>query len=293
MELGPKMAQGSRSRCIRIKGVSTTDTSSYALGHSQEELVRLGTQASVIDPMTRRTFEEAEVGRGMRVLDVACGPGYVSTLLADLVGEDGEIVGVDINPTMIATAESRIKDLGLHNVTFQVGDPSQMSFDRSFDAVVGRYILMFLPDPAAMVRGVAAHARKGGVVAFHEVAWYSATSYPPAPLYDKVCQWLIAACKYKDADPDMGVKLPATFSAAGLPAPLMHVESLIGSGQGLEPVRLSTELLKTMEEAAIGAGVATKEEIGIDTLYERVRGELLANHSTAVCRSEVGAWVRV
>lgn len=287
------MAQGTGPRCIRMRGVSTTDTTSYALGHSEEELVRLGTQASVIDPMTRRTFEEAGVGRGMRVLDVACGPGYVSTLLADLVGEDGEIVGVDINPTMIATAESRIKDLGLRNVTFQVGDPSKMSFDRPFDAVVGRYILMFLPDPAAMVRGVAAQARKGGVVAFHEVAWYSATSYPPAPLYDKVCQWLIAACKYKDADPDMGLKLPATFFAAGLPAPHMHVESLIGSGEGFEPVRLSTELLKTMEPAVIEAGLATQAEIDIDTLSQRVRDELLANHSTAVCRSEVGAWVRV
>ena len=265
----------------------------YVLGYTPFELKRLGTQASVIDPIFRRTLEEAGVGRGMRVLDVACGPGYVSTMLADLVGQDGEIVGVDISETAIAAADLRVKELGLKNVTFHVGDPSKMEFDQPFDAVVGRYILMFLPDPVAMLRGVVAHARKGGIVAFHEVDWYSAKSFPPAPLYDNVCRWLTNVVAHGHADCNMGLKLPATFVSAGLPAPNMRTESLIGSGASVEPTRLTVELLNTLLDSVVESGIATKEEIGIETLADRVRAELLANRSTAVCRSEIGAWVRL
>src|SRR5262249_5021114 len=147
------------------------DPTSYALGYSDHELKRLGTQAEVIDPIFRRTLQAAGIAKGMRVLDVGCGPGYVSTLLADMIGPEGEIVGVDISPSAITPAQGRVDALGLKNITFLQGDPSQMSFDRPFDAAVGRYILMFLPDPAAMLRGVAKALKPGGILAFHEVTW--------------------------------------------------------------------------------------------------------------------------
>jgi len=265
----------------------------YVLGYTPEELKRLGTQASVINPIFQRTLEEAGVSKGMRVLDVACGPGYVSTMLAEMVGPDGEVVGVDISETAIAAATARVNDLGLKNVTFHVGDPSKMEFDQPFDAVVGRYILMFLADPVAMLRGVARHARKGGIVAFHEVDWYSAKSFPPAPLYDSVVRWLTNAVAHGHADCNMGLKLPATFVNAGLPAPNMRTESLIGSGASIEPTRLVVELLHTLQDSVVASGAATKEEIGIDTLADRVRAELLAKQSTAACRSEIGAWVKL
>lgn len=64
----------------------------YVLGHSDAELRRLETQARVKDPITRRFFVEAGVGPGMRVLDVGSGAGDVALLLAELVGESGQVV---------------------------------------------------------------------------------------------------------------------------------------------------------------------------------------------------------
>ena len=61
----------------------------YVLGHSEQELKRLAEQARVIDPITRRIFEQAGIGRGMRVLDVGSGVGDVAFLIADLVGRLG------------------------------------------------------------------------------------------------------------------------------------------------------------------------------------------------------------
>ena len=135
----------------------------YYLGHSDRELDRLRAQARVIDPITRRFFRDAGIIAGMRVLDVGSGAGDVALLVADLVGESGEVVGVDRAPIALAKATARAGAQSRRNVFFREGDPAQMSFDRPFDAIVGRYVLQFQPDPAAMLRKLAVHVKLGGL----------------------------------------------------------------------------------------------------------------------------------
>jgi ubiquinone/menaquinone biosynthesis C-methylase UbiE len=143
----------------------------YELGHTDRELRRLATQAALVDPFTRGYFQRAGLGRGMRALDVDSGGGDVAFLAAELVGPAGEVVGTDRSPTAVAAATARAKAQSLGNVLFVEGDPATLTFDRPFDAIVGRYVLMFSPDPGAMLRGIAKHLRPGGVMVFHEVDW--------------------------------------------------------------------------------------------------------------------------
>src|SRR4030095_7959316 len=76
----------------------------YVLGHSDRELERLRVQARLIDPITLRFMREGGVGPGMRVLDVGSGAGDVAFLAAELVGDAGEVVGVDRAATALAVA---------------------------------------------------------------------------------------------------------------------------------------------------------------------------------------------
>ena len=69
--------------------------SDYVLGHSRPEIDRLQRQAEMLRPITERLLVAAGVEPGMRVLDIGCGPGDVSTLIADLVGPTGSVVGID------------------------------------------------------------------------------------------------------------------------------------------------------------------------------------------------------
>src|SRR5690242_9611805 len=124
-----------------------------------------------VGPVTRRIFSVAGIAPGMRVLDVGSGNGEVAFLAAALVGHDGLVIGTDRVPGPIAAARARAQARSLRNVDFRVGDPGEMTFERPFDAVVGRYVLQFNPDPAAMLRKLAGHLRPGGVVAFHELDW--------------------------------------------------------------------------------------------------------------------------
>jgi len=139
-------------------------TDGYVLGHSKVELKRLATQALLIDPITRRFLVSAGIREGMRVLDVGSGVGDVAILLAGLVGQSGELVGMDPAQTAIDAAIRRVRAASLANVTFRCGDPATMTFDEPFDAVVGRYVLQFIPDPSAAIARLSSHLRPGGVM---------------------------------------------------------------------------------------------------------------------------------
>src|SRR5664279_347514 len=98
-----------------------TAPATYVLGHSESELRRLETQARVIAPITRRFLAEAGVGPGMRVLDVGTGAGDTAMLLADVVGEQGEVVGFDRSAAGLEVARAKAAARSLRNVTFVAG----------------------------------------------------------------------------------------------------------------------------------------------------------------------------
>jgi SAM-dependent methyltransferase len=265
-------------------------TGTYVLGHSEEELARLGRQAKLVDPMTRRFFQAAGITAGMRILDIGSGAGHVAFLAADLVGPAGQVVGVDRSHAALKTARALAEARSLRHVTFVEGDPATVEFDAPFDAAVGRYVMMFQADPPAMLRAVAKHVRPEGIVVFHEIDWAGARTFPPAPLYERCCRWIQDVLERNGDDGRMGIRLHAAFVAAGLPAPTLGLEALVSGGEDLERIRFVTEIVATLQESMVRMGIATAAEIGVDTLAERVAAEATANGSVLACRSEIGAW---
>ena len=268
--------------------------SEYLLGHSERELDRLQAQARLIDPVTRRFFHDAGVGPGIRVLDVGSGAGDVAFLVADLVGDSGEVVGADRVAAALETARTRAAARSLCNVSFRVGDPAEMTFERPFDAVVGRYVLQFQQNPAAMLRKLAAQVRPGGVVVFHEIDWGGVASFPPAPTFDRCCRWGRETLRLHGTETRMGIKLYSTFVAAGLPPPRMRLEALVGGGaNGLDLLRLAANLVATLLPEMERLGVAMAADVGLDTLLARMRDEAIALSSVIVGTYQIGAWSRV
>jgi SAM-dependent methyltransferase len=266
----------------------------YALGHSTQELERLSAQAQVLDPLTRQFFREAGIERGMRVLDVGTGTGDVAFLAADLVGTTGEVIGVDKAPAALAIARARAEARSLHNVSFREGDPTEMTFDRAFDAVVGRLILMYYADPAAALRKLAGHLQRGGMLAFHEADWDGVRSLPPSPTYDRCCQLFVETFRLLGIETRMGIKLHSAFLAAGLPAPLLRLHAIIGgSAGGSGWLQVVAELIRTLLPEMERLGVATPAEVGVETLAERLVAELAASGGAIVAPSGIGAWSSV
>src|ERR1051326_4326669 len=90
----------------------------YVLGYSDAEQDRLIRQATLLAPITERLFREAGIGRGCRVLDIGSGLGDVAMIAARLVGESGEVLGIDRNAGFVARARERVAAVGFRNVTF-------------------------------------------------------------------------------------------------------------------------------------------------------------------------------
>jgi ubiquinone/menaquinone biosynthesis C-methylase UbiE len=203
----------------------------YALGHSDLELKRLSTQASLIGPITRRFFLEAGIMPGMRVLDVGSGAGDVAILLSHLIDSAGNVVGTDMSARALATARRRAVEAGLSNVSFREGDPSKMHFDEPFDAVVGRYALQFIADPASMLSKLATLLRPRGLIVFHELDWKGERSVPPLSFYDRWCALCAETIRRLGAETSMGPNLYSAFISAGLKPPTMRLECVIGAGR--------------------------------------------------------------
>jgi ubiquinone/menaquinone biosynthesis C-methylase UbiE len=102
----------------------------YLFGQSAGETERLRLQAKMFAPYTARFLEDAGISRGMKVLDVGTGAGDVALLVADLVGREGTVIGVDFNPELIATARARGAAAGLEHVSFVVGDATSVELER-------------------------------------------------------------------------------------------------------------------------------------------------------------------
>ena len=105
-------------------------------------------------------LDAAEVRQAQRVLDVACGTGILARTAAERVGPSGSLVGVDLNPAMLAVARRLRPDLG-----WRQGDAAQLPFGEStFDVVLCQSALMFFPDATEALREMARVCRPGGSV---------------------------------------------------------------------------------------------------------------------------------
>ncbi len=110
-----------------------------------------------------RLIGDARLHPGERVLDLGSGTGYPAFLAAQAVGNQGSVVGLDLSDEMLAVARRKAKAMGLTNVTFQTADVTTLPFEpSSFDAVLSRFCLMFLPDIPMAVTQIARVLKPGG-----------------------------------------------------------------------------------------------------------------------------------
>jgi len=265
----------------------------YALGHNHDELQRLIGQGRWLGELTEQVLRAAGLRPGMRVLDVGCGAGDVSFLAATLVGRDGSVVGVDRSGEAIALAKRRAADVGLANVSFVNQDLQELATEARFDAIIGRLVLMYFPEPDALLRQLAQLLLPDGVMAFHEIDAQGANSEPNVPLYARSVTRVIETLRCVNANPRMGLRLAQTFERANLSTPRMIAHARIGTAAEVGTFHQITAITRTLLSAMEKHGIATAAEVDVDTLPERLRRAVHAADATVVAPLFVGAWARV
>ena len=264
----------------------------YVLGRSEAESQRLIKQASFLRPSTERVFRKAGIGEGMHVLDLGCGAGDVSFLAAELVGPSGSVVGIDVDPDVLAVARSRANESGLTWVRFEERAIDTFTTTEPVDVVVGRFVLIYQADPVATLRHVSSLVRPGGLVVVQEPDFrVGIATAPPVALWQQVQHWIAETFRQGGVHHDIGGRLYHVFRSAGLPGPALLEHISAGGGAAMKPycdntAQIVRSLLPRMEQFRI----ATATEVDVDTLADRLDHETCAAECQITYIPIVGAW---
>ena len=96
-----------------------------------------------LDPFGRAVLDKLAPRRGERALDVGCGTGQTVIELAELVGREGHVLGIDVAEPMLARARQRVQNAGLDQVKLERADAATHAFEASFDLAFSRFGVMF------------------------------------------------------------------------------------------------------------------------------------------------------
>jgi len=182
-------------------------TDSYVLGNLDNEIARLEIQSAFFEPLSRRTLVKAGIMEGMKCLDVGCGSGSVTRMMAQMVGEKGRVVGIDIDEKYLDYCRrSKPPD----NAEFLLDDISASRLkDKNFDIIYSRFMFVHLKDARNAVQSMKQLAEKGGAVIIEELdhAPDSWLCYPENKSVSDLREIYVGLVKKAGGDPFAGRKI--------------------------------------------------------------------------------------
>ncbi|MEU9042917.1 MULTISPECIES: methyltransferase domain-containing protein [unclassified Kitasatospora] len=194
---------------------------------------------------------------GERALDVGCGTGSETRVLAAAVAPGGDATGLEPNPGLRAVAERRAADVG-SPARFVDGDALALPLsDADVDVVWCERVLQHLDDPARAVAEIARVLRPGGRVALLDTDWATFVLHPADP---EIRPALATVTQATAATPDAGRRLAGWLTAAGLTVDGLGSDVLLH-----DPRTVSRPIVRGLATAALGRDLITEEQR--DRLY--------------------------
>ncbi len=189
----------------------------YVLGTRDEEINRLGLQHRIWRAKALDTWRRAGITRGSRVLDVGAGPGYATMDLAEIVGDEGQVVAVERSGRFLEHARKTSQERLFRNILFQELDLMSEALNaKGMDASWCRWVACFVSSPEKLVAQIAASLKRGGVAIFHEYLDYGTWKLAPRrSAFESFVNEVMDSWRAAGGEPDIAVSLPGLLIRAG------------------------------------------------------------------------------
>jgi ubiquinone/menaquinone biosynthesis C-methylase UbiE len=264
----------------------------YALGRTPQEYERLRAQARVWEAATGRLLDQVGLAPGASCLDAGCGPGETMRVMAQRVGPQGRVLGIDVDVLLGATALAMLHGAGHHNCSFHARD---LAADGAipgapFDVVYARLLLFHLPQRVAVLKRLWDAVAPGGHLVVQDYDIHGAGVLPPLDSVSEILQVLAGAFAAAGCDVHAGARLPQLFVQAGIGNP--DGTDVVGRIEPLASGRLLFERsFRSVLPTALAHGITTEADAAA-VLASIDRDSIRFADSPVLWPLLIGAWKR-
>jgi len=231
----------------------------YAIRGGKVGKERLNLLARVMLPTTLQLLNAVGINKGMRCLDVGCGGGHVTLLMARLVGPEGQVVGTDMDGEVIALAREDGRTAKLDNVEFRRADAAMFQTTGEYDLVYARFLLSHLSEPERCLEEMVRACKVKGAIVLEDTDFSGSFRYPTCAAYDRYTQLYQDVVNRRGCNANIGPKLPGMLREAGAENVLMSViqpTHLEGEGKLMASITM-----QRIADAVISERLATESEV--------------------------------
>ncbi len=255
-------------------------------------------EAAFAQPLTEELLACSGITPGMRVLVIGPDLADLALLVAERVGRDGTVIGIDADLRNVDRACRRAEAEGFDRIEFRAGELRDLHLEEPVDAVIGRFYLMRDREPAEAIRAAARLVHEGGRIVFQEwhydsILWPQTSDWPHVPLYRRFARWSIATMRDAGVHVDMGLRLVNLFTEAGLSLPGVRSELRVVHGAGSLGYAFFESTLRELLPATRGNAAVSAGHLDVDSFAERLERETLAAGGHLFLPLQIGAWTRV
>jgi ubiquinone/menaquinone biosynthesis C-methylase UbiE len=253
------------------------DCLTYVMGATEHERRRLLLQSSILNPLTEDFLKKAGISVGMRVLDLGCGIGDVSLIVARLVGPHGSVTGLDRDGAALEAARARADEEDLSQVTFEQTAFEDYHSEYLYDAIVGRHVLIHTPDPLGWIQKSTSLLCPGGIAAFQEYDLsYFPRAKPELPLFHELSEYLVTLFRRVAAYADTGKRLYHWMHRVGLSPTYCQASCLMSGGRDSPFYEWLAETLRSVTPHLEQLGIVSAADLDVDTLADRLQAEAVS-----------------
>jgi ubiquinone/menaquinone biosynthesis C-methylase UbiE len=242
-------------------------TEGYVLGNLENEITRLEIQSAFFEPLTRQTLLKAGIKKGMRCLDVGCGAGSVTRILAEMVGKKGWVTGTDVEEKYLQYCRNYMSQ---PNMNFMQDDICNSRLAKeSFNAIYSRFMFVHLTDPRKAIHSMKQLVKKGGSIIIEELdhAPDSWLCYPDSQSVNALREIYFTLVKKAGGDPFAGRKIYSLMVEESLNAGVECNSPCLLMGH--EPYNtLGWRIAESLKPQIESYGLLSEQE------YGRLRSEL-------------------